>query len=599
MSNSQGGVAKTVHISDGYAMSMGADEVGPYLEFGEYPNGVSKYRFVDEIYGDEHVIPTGKAVTSYIDKNAAYSDVYYDENVGEYKGLDVMFKSMRDGKSFGVDIFFDGGTSCVKTYDNAGIPNPVPSTLAEPGSDPYKNIPAFYHEDVCGYPDSNNYPHVTSINKDVMYTNDGSAGVVCSMAPTLWWNFNLVKNTENKPAKASLVFSNTPFKGLELQPDGNLPDGTTRPFMLYPKYALAMLDGYATSASGLQPLTRTVSHNTLITICNELNELKNTSWSGRSVGLDWYIKVMFLVKYATRNSQSVFSGCTSYDLKYTPVNATDNQPHIDVPKSHGLVAGSAVMVGSADEDRNVATAHDVVDYAVIDSIDDSADGYARLNLDRAVTVATTNYVKTAPWPTGACDGIVGDGSPYNNKSGKEPFVLQGIELGLGMYEVMGNVVLKNDGTSGWKVYVNPDCNNEATTVTDDYIDTGVVLPTDNADSWKYPTDMANAGGMLVGTNTGGSTSTGMCDGHYTNKMSTVGEREFHALGNLGVGGVAGLFCVYGGNRLGSAWWGIGSRLSGTGRTGGEFAQAKRGTPLLHSNASDAETEDVESEDAVA
>ena len=580
MSTSQGGVAKTVHISDGYAMSMGADEVGPYLEFGEYPNGVSKYRFVDEIYGDEHVIPTGKAVTSYIDKNAAYSDVYYDEDVGEYKGLDVMFKSMRDGKSFGVDIFFDGGTSCVKTYDNAGIPNPVPSTLAEPGSDPYTNIPAFYHKDVCGYPDSNNYPHVTSVDSDVMFANDGSAGAVLSMAPVLWWDFSLSYDDDNNPTKARLVISNTPFKGLDLQPEGDLPDGTLRPFMLYPKYAIAMLDGYATSASGLQPLTRTVSHNSLITICNELNALKSTSWSGRSVGLDWYIKVMFLIKYAVRDSQSVFRGCTGYDLKYTPVNATDNQSYIDIPKSHGLVSGSAIMVGSEDQDRNVATAYDVVDYAVIKSIDDSADGYARLNLDRAVTVATTNYVKTAPWPTGACDGIVGDGSPYNNQSGKEPFVLQGIELGLGMYEVMGNVVLKNDGTSGWKVYVNPDCNNEATTVTEDYIDTGIALPTDDTDSWKYPTDMANAGGMLVGTNTGGSTSTGLCDGHYTNSMSTVGEREFHALGALRNGGIAGLFCVLGSNWLGDAWWSIGSRLSATGRSGGEFASAKRGTPLV-------------------
>ena len=487
---------------------------------------------------------------------------------GEYVGLGERFAAMRDARVYGVTVHMDGGTVCEKTQDNVGIGNPVPSTLAQPGSDPYAQLPAFYHRDVCGYPDAQGVPHVTSMDGDGIFRRDGSTGAVCVMVPPLFWSLTYDTPTVEGASEAYLRVSNTPLPGLRPMPEGVLPDGTLRPYGLIPKYALGLLDGKYTSASGLQPVTRTISHDSLVDLLSPQNSENGTSWSGMSRLAHWYVQVMFLLKYANRDSQTIMRGCMQYDYTQTVSAATDAAPYVDVADASSLVEGSSVMVGTENTDRNDATAHDVVDYAVVTSIAGN-----RLNLDRDVTVASGNFVKTAPWMTGACDGLQGDGSPTSNTSGKEPYVIQGVETALGMYEVMSGVALHNDGTNGWRVMVYQDGQSDVKDVPGSYEDTGVSLPTDSTDSWKYPLNLVDAGGVLVGTDTGGSTTTGLCDGEYTNPITTVADREFHSVGSLWDRGVAGPSCVKGNSGLGYAGWSFGSRLSATRSSGGEAAAA--------------------------
>ena len=488
----------------------------------------------------------------------------YDAEKGYYTGLEGMFAARRDFRRFGVRIPYDGGTACTKLYDNAGVENPVPSTLAAPGSDPYAAFSLFFHRDCTGYPDAGGIQRVTSIEGvDGRFARDGSAGAVCVMVPAIWWSLT------SADGYGELVLSNTPLQGLGILPEFLNPDGSCRQFALIPKYALVEAAGKLTSASGLQPVTRTVSHNSLITMLASLNDEDGTAWTGKDRLAHWYVAVMFLMKYANRDCQSVMRGCTQYDYHYQTIGSADAVDHVDVQKSHQLVEGSSLMIGSENVDRNLAAAHDLVDWCRIVSIDKSAEGYDRLILDRAVTVPEGSWAHTAPWATGACDGVVGDGSPSSNTSGKEPFVIQGIECMLGMYEVMSGVALRNDGATGWRVCVHegyPD-----TTDMSQYEDTGVVLPTGEADGWHYPLNMVSARGILVGTDEGGSTTTGLCDGHFTNALATAGDREFQSLGLLWYWGVAGPFYVYGSSWVGSAVWSIGSRLSATGLHGGEAA----------------------------
>lgn len=488
----------------------------------------------------------------------------YDADKGYYTGLEGMFAARRDFRRFGVRIPYDGGTACTKLYDNAGVENPVPSTLAAPGSDPYTAFNLFFHRDCTGYPDSGGIQRVTSIDGvDGRFARDGSAGAVCVMVPAIWWSLT------SADGYGELVLSNTPLQGLGILPEFLNPDGSCRQFALIPKYALVEAAGKLTSASGLQPVTRTVSHNSLITMLAALNDDDSTAWTGKDRLAHWYVAVMFLMKYANRDCQSVMRGCTQYDYHYQTIGSADAVDHVDVQKSHQLVEGSSLMIGTENVDRNLAAAHDLVDWCRILSIDKSAEGYDRLMLDRAVTVPEGSWAHTAPWAAGACDGVVGDGSPSSNTSGKEPFVIQGIECMLGMYEVMSGVALRNDGATGWRVCVHegyPD-----TADMSQYEDTGVVLPTGEVDGWHYPLNMVSARGILVGTDEGGSTTTGLCDGHYTNALATVGDREFLSLGGLGSGGSAGPFYVLGSSWLGGASWGFGSRLSATGLHGGEAA----------------------------
>ena len=485
----------------------------------------------------------------------------YNTETGEYENIGYWFMRRRDGKAYSVKGQNTASTALTKTDANAGIPVPTPGTNAKPAVDQYALVNAFYHVDVNGYPDADGRPHVTAIDGDGMFRRDGTNGNVLVMAPVLWWKWS-ISGTEWTES-----ISDSPLPGYAPQPEALLPDGSVRECMLYPKYVMGTYDGKPASVSGLQPRTRDVSHNSLITQVIGANG-DNESWTGKTLGVDWYVKTMFMMKYATRNSQSVFQGCTSYDITKQPTAASSNVSYIDVAKGHGFLRGSAIMVGTQNTDRNNAGAHDIVDYAVIESVTSKDGSTDRLNLDRPVTVATAHYIKTAPWPTGSCDMVFGDGSPYNPQSGDEPFTLQGIELAIGAYEVFGNIVLKNDGTSGWHVYINHDATSETSSVSSVHEDTGVSLPTDDADSWKYPTVMASADGFLCGTDKAGSTTTGMCDGHYVNKMSTVGERELHSLGNLNGGAIAGLWCLLGLNSLSDAWWNFASRLSATGRSRG-------------------------------
>ena len=514
------------------------------------------------IFSDE----TGKAMhatmiamTSAIELIARGTVAKYDADAGEYTGIGEWLRSMRDGKVYSIDIPTGVSTTCRKADANAGIPVPVTGTEVAAAQDQYRTLPPFFTTEGECTADADGMPHTHAMAGDGMFTRGyDDDGHVCIIAPVLYYKTESIESG----AYTRLSICDTQLSGFSVQPGGMLPDGSIRPYMAYAKYPLD--EQYNSSVAGQQPRTRDVSHNSLITQLN----MATTGYSGRSIADDWYIKVMFLMKYATKNSQSVFAGCTSYDITKQPTDGTTSGRDVTVATGHGFVEGSAIMVGTANTDRGTAAAHDVVDYAVIESITDG-DGSSTLHLDRDVTVTTAHYIKTAPWPTGACDGVQGDGSPFNALSGDEPFVLQGIELAHGMTEVMSGVALESTG-SGFELKLLYDTRDEATSLTG-YDSTGVMMPGGDSDGWRYPTAVTDVGGMLIGTGTGASTSTGVCDGTYTNANSMVGTREFRSLGHLTSGGSAGLWFVNGNIGLGDTWWGLGSRLSLTGRSRGEAA----------------------------
>lgn len=505
---------------------------------------------------------TLQRIATAVERIAGANDLQWDEDAGRYTNDSVQrwLASMRDGKAYGVSIPKGSATACAKLGANAGIAAPTPGTSDTPAIDPYAGVGPFVHFDVNGYVDADGTPHVTAIEGDGRFARDGSNGNVWVLAPVLWQNMD-----ETGADAVTLYISDTRLAGMGAQPQAYLPDGTLRPFMLYAKY-VGSNDGAGmmASVSGRKPWTYNVSHDSLITQCANAS----TGYSGKSIADDWYVKAMFLVKYATKNSQSVFAGCTSYDVtaQVTVAESGTSRVIVSTANADKLVVGSAVMVGTANTDRNDATANDIVDSARIIGIEayDSSNSAVTLDVAATFTTATTHYLKSAPWWTGACDDVEGDGSPTSCTSGKEPFKIQGIETAMGFYELLGDVIVSNTG-SGWELCICYDSKKEAASVTSDYAHTGKYLPADGADSWKYPMYPSDAGGLLHGTGAGASQTTGMSDGTYTHKLATTGTREWLGLGGLRSGGIAGLWYVHAGSGLTSAWWDIGSRLSATGR----------------------------------
>ena len=491
----------------------------------------------------------------------------YDTDTGEYtnQSIKAMFDAQTDSGAYGVQVPKSASVACTKTGANASIAVPEPGIIGRAAVDPYTTIPAFRFYEVNGYVDADGVPHVTAISGDGRFSRDGSNGNVWIMAPVLYW---LASETNDY---AYYSISKTKLTGMSVQPCGLLPDGTQRPYMLYSKYPLGMYDGQPASVSGVKPRNRDVSHNSLITICSTAT----TGYSGKSIADDWYVKLMFLLKYATKNSQSVFGGCTSYTTQAHPTVAESGVTRVILSNANAdeLLVGSACMMGNQateSTDRNNANCYNVFDGLKITAIETYDADNKAVYFDTATPfdTETTYLLSTSPWFCGACDDVEGDGSPYNPRSNKEPFVIQGIETMHGLYEIVGDVILSNDGTTGWTAFANYDSKNEATSVTANYVDVGAVLATDSTDGWKYPMYQANAGGLIYGAGSGASQSSGVCDGTYTNKLATTGMREWLGLGHLVYGGSAGLWCVYGVVWLGHESWVFGSRLSGVGRSRG-------------------------------
>lgn len=490
----------------------------------------------------------------------------FSEETGRYDNASIVawLARMRDGKNYGVSIPKGSATACTKTGANAGIANPKPGVIGRAAIDPYVNQGAFFFVEVNGGVDADGTPYVTAIDGDGRFSRLDDTWVLTPVLYTL--------ETETDDA-VNLTVSDTRQPGMKRQPAALLPNGAQRPYMLYAKYALSVdADGKPRSVSGAQ-VKRFVSHDTGVS----LMKTATTGDSIKTAADDWYVKAMFLLKYATKNSQSVFAGCTGYDVQVSPTVAESNTTRVVVAKEKAdqILIGSSMILGThtgTSNDRGNGYNYDVFDAAtVIKKVDvDASNTAIYFDVAKPFTTATTYLLSTVPWRAGACDMVEGDGSPTSCTDGKQPFVVQGIELGLGMYEVLGNVLIQYTGT-GAVVYVNPDTKNEKARSSPDSALSAGAFPGQAAEGWNYALYCKTVNGLMIQQGTGASTSVGICDGNYKVADTTVGWREWLSLGYLWDRGNAGLWCVLGNCGTGDAWWNVGSRRSANGRSRGEAA----------------------------
>lgn len=490
----------------------------------------------------------------------------FNDETGRYTNASIAawLAKMRDGKNYGVSIPKGSATACTKTGANAGIANPKPGIIGRAAIDPYVNRGAFTFFEVNGGVDADGTPYVTAIDGDGRFSRTDDTWIMTPVLYTL--------ETETDDA-VNITVSDTRQPGMKRQPAALLPNGAQRPYMLYAKYALSVdAEGKPRSVSGAQ-VKCFVSHDTGVS----LMKTATTGDSFKTAADDWYVKVMFLLKYATKNSQSVFAGCAGYDVQISPTVAESNTTRVVVAKGKAdqILIGSSMILGThtgTSNDRGNGYNYDVFDAAtVIKKVDvDASNTAIYFDVAKPFTTATTYLLSTVPWRAGACDAVEGDGSPTSCTDSKQPFVIQGIELGLGMYEVLGNVLIQYTGT-GTVVYVNPDTKNEKAGSSPDSALSAGAFPGQAAEGWNYGLYCKTVNGLMIQQGTGASTSVGICDGNYKVADTTIGWREWLSLGYLGNSGNAGLWFVNGSVGPGIAWWDIGSRRSANGRSRGEAA----------------------------
>lgn len=505
---------------------------------------------------------------------------------GIENALSNFFALRRTGKVYTTRIYkYDTSTSPtgVKLNDNEGLVR-KPSTNTAIGQDDYREIGVFMHFPCNFTVDNKGFNHVTALQGQPDFKKTGKVDVG-EVTMSAW-----VGITDN-PEYVDYHYSDSPNEALGLRPMGESinPDGTISPFMIHGKYGAGDIDGVPYSSAGLilangsQKGGKPVSYTGLIAYMRK----KGSMYVGTTNWDLFYKQLMMIILYATTNSRSVMAGCNSYSMQEMAAVAETGVTRVILPKAkaNNYIVGSYVSVGdigsNTNKDRYYAYMHNLAYDVKILKIEPVDDTNSAIYLDtEPFNTTLTTCISTMPWRTGSTDSVLGsDGSPFSNTDNKNPFKIQGIETGYGAYEVLSNVfmdiVTDEDGTPKRDVYICMD----ASLLTTDmnaaktrYKKVAAQV-TYTAASWKYISKcfVDPALGIMVPTETKAGSTTGFCNGLYTDS-GTSGQREWLSLGRLYSGSFYGLWLLDAGGGVGFADWPIVSGVSPNG-TRGEWQAA--------------------------
>lgn len=505
---------------------------------------------------------------------------------GIENALSNFFALRRTGKVYTTRIYkYDTSTSPtgVKMNDNEGLVR-KPSTNTVIGQDDYREIGVFMHFPCNFTVDNKGFNHVTALQGQPDFKKTGKVDVG-EVTMSAW-----VGITDN-PEYVDYHYSDSPNEALGLRPMGESinPDGTISPFMIHGKYGAGDIDGVPYSSAGLilangsQKGGKPVSYTGLIAYMRK----KGSMYVGTTNWDLFYKQLMMIILYATTNSRSVMAGCNSYSMQEMAAVAETGVTRVILPKAkaNNYIVGSYVSVGdigsNTNKDRYYAYMHNLAYDVKILKIEPVDDTNSAIYLDtEPFNTTLTTCISTMPWRTGSTDSVLGsDGSPFSNTDNKNPFKIQGIETGYGAYEVLSNVfmdiVTDEDGTPKRDVYICMD----ASLLTTDmnaaktrYKKVAAQV-TYTAASWKYISKcfVDPALGIMVPTETKAGSTTGFCNGLYTDS-GTSGQREWLSLGSLYRGTLCGLWFLLADAGVGIAHWYIVSGVSPNG-TRGEWQAA--------------------------
>ena len=505
---------------------------------------------------------------------------------GIENALSNFFALRRTGKVYTTRIYkYDTSTSPtgVKMNDNEGLVR-KPSTNTVIGQDDYREIGVFMHFPCNFTVDNKGFNHVTALQGQPDFKKTGKVDVG-EVTMSAW-----VGITDN-PEYVDYHYSDSPNEALGLRPmrESINPDGTISPFMIHGKYGAGDIDGVPYSSAGLilangsQKGGKPVSYTGLIAYMRK----KGSMYVGTTNWDLFYKQLMMIILYATTNSRSVMAGCNSYSMQEMAAVAETGVTRVILPKAkaNNYIVGSYVSVGdigsNTNKDRYYAYMHNLAYDVKILKIEPVDDTNSAIYLDtEPFNTTLTTCISTMPWRTGSTDSVLGsDGSPFSNTDNKNPFKIQGIETGYGAYEVLSNVfmdiVTDEDGTPKRDVYICMD----ASLLTTDmnaaktrYKKVAAQV-TYTAASWKYISKcfVDPALGIMVPTETKAGSTTGFCNGLYTDS-GTSGQREWLSLGGLYSGTIYGLWLLLASLGVGVAIWVIVSGVSPNG-TRGEWQAA--------------------------
>lgn len=465
-----------------------------------------------------------------------------------------------------------------KLLDNAGLEF-VPSTDTTEGKDDYLNGNHPMFEWVhCNYKrndDGTAYPVATEYDNN--YATTGAVDVG-AMQMSFYWNWDA-----SNPEYDLVTISDMPNEKYGLKPwtECKRANGTVLPYCIGSAYVSGIAsDGLLRSQPGLKP-ERNQSHNNMITNYQK----KGKGYWGAGAERNTFQILFNIIKGATKNSQSLFQGCTSYNFQYSAsIQSVDAHTYFPVTndQAKNILVGSYVSVGygelktdtnTVNNDRGVGTIHkyaDDVKVLRIETLDennkavylDIKTGFNTTPIKLSDTVNAPITISSMHWWSGTTDTVIGrhDGSPVSNTDGKHAYRVQGREYAVGAYLIASDTVMDFQSDYSKKVYIAPKGlahSSSDATIRSKYTCIGTIPANPDGKGSDYW-----IGDISVDVNTGGwfpsakgsSNSQGWADMLYAGGTRTSGTREYLMGGRLWDSSYAGCSFVYCWYWLGGTYW---------------------------------------------
>ena len=490
------------------------------------------------------------------------------------KILEAFFGSMRNGKIYQTELYLSATnptSNGTKTLANAGKVC-EPSTDTVEGQDDYEGIGIFTWFN-CNYV-TNEYGRKVPTAVEGWgngFKNDGSVDVgVIAMTP--YWN------VEEKDGKQIWTLSDTPNDeyGLVGWETAKKEDGNFAPYVVHSKYVSGIgTDGLLRSFKNSKP-ARNQCYNNMITNYQK----KGKGYWGGGKERNLYRILYQVIKYATKNEQTIFQGTTNYNFQYAAAVQRDTKETyfpVTNAQAANIIVGAYVSVGygsvsgsNVNNDRGVGTIHKYADDVKVLRIEDLDENNKAVYLDVEEGFTTTpvaiSDTVNAPitmssmhWWSGSTDKVIGkhDGSLTSNTDGKHPYRVMGIEDAVGGYIVYADSVMVFKEDYSKDVYIARRGTKHVTdeaTIKSTYKLIGNIPANDGADFW--------IGDIGVDTETcawfvkavGSSDRQGWGDRCYAGGKNTSGTREDLGRGALWAGANGGPVCVDCWDRLGWTYW---------------------------------------------
>ena len=479
------------------------------------------------------------------------------------KILEAFFGSMRTGKVYQTELYLtetNPTSAGVKTLANEGKVC-EPSTDTVEGRDDYDGIGIFNWYN-CNYiTDDYGRKIPTAIEGwGNGYKNDNTVDVgVIAMTP--YWN------VEEKDGKQIWTLSDSPNEKYNLVgwETSRKEDGTFASYVVHSKYVSAIsADGLLRSFRNSKP-ARNQCYTNMIT--NYQKKGKGCWGAGKERNL---YKILYqVIKYATKNEQTIFQGTTSYNFQYAAsVQRSTKDTYFPVTneQAKNIIVGTYVSVGygsisdsSVNNDRNFATIHkyaDDVKVLKIEALDennkavylDVTEGFSTTPVAVSDTLNAQITMSTMHWWSGTTDKVIAkhDGSFESNTDGKHPYRIMGIEDAVGGYIVYADSVMVFKDDYSKDVYIARRGTKhvaDETTIKNTYKLIGNIPGNDGNDFWIGDIGVDTETCAFFAKTIGNSDKQGWGDRCYAGGKTTSGTREDLGRGPLWAGASGGPVCV--------------------------------------------------------